>query len=133
MIIFYNKKTGDVIGTVEGRVHDDDTVNNAFVCPSNMDTKDIGKYIVPFKEKTKMVEENIEELRVTNKKTGKVEKVVIGKKMVKKSAGLMPDGVFADHILKFEDGTDSVYKYKLILDGSGAISSISRKNSNTVQ
>jgi len=51
MIIFYNKKTGDIIGIVDGRLHTDGVMENLLITPQGVDKKDIGKYIVPLEIK----------------------------------------------------------------------------------
>ena len=53
MILFYNKINGEIIGTLEGRVHSTQEVKNAWIQPDNIDKKDIGKYVVPYKKKYK--------------------------------------------------------------------------------
>ena len=45
MIIFYNKKSGDIFGVIEGRVHDNTGLT---IKPKDIPEEDIGKYIVPF-------------------------------------------------------------------------------------
>jgi len=115
MIIIYNKRTGDIIGTVEGRVHDPDTLEKSWIQPSNIEKKDIGKYIVLFKTKYKIVEQPKTETRVVDKKTMKVEKVKVGTEMVKQSMGMEPDVPFASLILDFESGKKRIYDYKVKL------------------
>lgn len=48
MIIFYNRKTGEVIGAVEGRWHDEHTTNSIMIYPEGVDPSDIVKEIVEF-------------------------------------------------------------------------------------
>lgn len=115
MIIFYVKKTKEIIGTIDGRIHDEHQLKKMFITSSGIPKKDIGKYVVPFKIKYKTVEEPITEMRVVDKKTMKVENVVVGKKKVKRGAGMKPDVPFAKLILDMESGKKSIYDYKIKL------------------
>ena len=115
MIIFYNKKTSDIIGRIDGRVHDKHTLENAFITNDSIDDKDVGKYVVPFKTKYKMVEQPKTEMRVVDKKTMRVEKVVVGREKVKKGTGMTPDVSFANLILDFGSGKKNIYNYKVNL------------------
>lgn len=45
MIIFYNKRTGAVIGTVEGWLHDD-AARAMTMLPQGMTPDEVGKYII---------------------------------------------------------------------------------------
>lgn len=49
MIIFYNKKTKEIIGVINGRVHDKHTLEKTWVG----DKKETERYIVPLKPKVK--------------------------------------------------------------------------------
>jgi len=121
MIIFYNKKTGCVIGTVDGRVHDDHTLKHAFIKPSGVKKSDIGKYVVPFEPNIVEEEVPIKELRVVDKKTGRVAEVVIGKETKKVTKGLKPSGCIKHLITAFENGKDNIYRYKVQLDEKGKL------------
>jgi hypothetical protein len=96
MILFYNKKTGEIIGEIEGRVHDPLVVRGAKISVSGTDDKDIGKYIVPTKPR---------------KQKGRI-------------VELVPDVPFTDKILLFEQDKSEIYKHKLALDKSGQIKGI---------
>ncbi len=113
MIIFYNKKTGDIIGTIDGRVHDEHTLKHGFISVSNIPTEDIIKYVVPFKPNEVEVEENIEELRVVDKNTGMVEKVITGTRKVKQVHGLIPDVPFKDLVYDLENRKKHITDYKV--------------------
>ena len=116
MIIFYEKKTREIFGVISGRVHSKDEIEKVSILGSNMKKEDVGKYVVPFKTKYKMVEQPKTEMRVVNKKTMRVEKVVIGKERVKVGAGMIPDVPSANLISNFESGKKSPYDYKVKLD-----------------
>lgn len=126
MIIFYLKSTGDIIGTVNGRVHDENQIKNVMIKPSNIDESEIGKYVVPFKTIFKEAEEPITELRVVNKKTMLVKEVVVGKQKVKRGAGMTPDVPFADLILDFESGKKEIYDYQVRLK-NGIVARFTKK------
>ena len=113
MIIFYDKRTGDIFGTIGGRVHDKDEVEKLFIKPSNLSKKDIGRFVVPFKTKYKVEEVPVTEFRVVDKKTMRVEEVVVGKKKVRVGAGMAPAIKQADLILRFETGEESIFDYRL--------------------
>lgn len=114
MIFFYNKKTGEIFGSVMGRVHPQEVIDNVFIHPSDMYRKDIGKYIIPYKPIKKTITEQIKELRVVDQKTGKVEEVVIGSRKKEISDGLEPDVPFKDLIYAFEDMIEDAHQYKII-------------------
>ena len=120
MIIFFNKKTKEIIGTIAGRVHSEDHLK-MFIKPGNVSKDDIGKYVVPFKENFKLVEEPIVEQRVVDKKTMRVGGVIVGKRMAKKSLDMTPDVPFAKFITNFETGKDNIYNYRAKLDGGGQL------------
>ena len=113
MIIFYNKKTLEILGVVEGRVHKD--TKRFSMEFTSISKSEVGKYIVPFRIKYKEVEEPMTEMRVTDKRTMRVEQVVIGKKKVRKIVGMEPNVPFASLILDFESGKKRIYDYKVKL------------------
>lgn len=121
MIIFYLKATGEIIGTVNGRVHDKDQLKKLFIKPANIPKKDIGKYIIPFKTKYKVVEEPVYENRIINNRTLAIGRVLVGKKKVKKGAGMFVDAPFANLIYDIESGKKSIYDYRLKLKNEKVI------------
>ena len=120
MIIFYKKKTGEIFGVVGGRIHSKDEMEKIFILGSNMKKKDVGKYVVPFKTKYRIEEQPVTEMRV-NKKTMKVETVVVGKKKVKVGVGMIPNVSFANLILDFESGKKNIYDYKIKIKNNKVI------------
>ncbi len=116
MIIFYNKKTGEIIGKINGRIHSQKEIDSAMIKPSGVDLKDIGKFIAPFVPIIKIVEEPITEMRITDPKTLKVENVVIGKHKVKKTFGFRSSGKHSKFIDQFEKKSTDVFKYKVKLN-----------------
>lgn len=121
MIIFYNKETKEIFGTVDGRVHDIDQIKNAMIRPAGFPKKNVGKYVVPFKTQYRMEEQPVTEMRVVDKKTMRVKEVVVGKKKVRVGAGMKPDAPFARLILDFESGKKNIYNYKVKLDKTGEV------------
>lgn len=113
MIIFYNKKTCKVLGVIEGRVHKNP--KRFFMESTSILTEDIGKYVVPFKVKYRIEEQPRKEMRVVDKKTMRVEEVIVGKKKVKVGEGMEPDVPFAKLISDFESGKKNIYDYKIKL------------------
>ncbi len=92
MIIFYQKSTGKVIGTVEGRVHSEKEIKDSWIQPNNIDKSDIVKYVVPYKP------------RWEKQKDGK-----------KKIVELLPDGPLAKIVVNHEKGVRSILKAKIKL------------------
>ncbi len=113
MIIFYHKTTGEILGTIEGRVHSKDVLENASVKPSKIKKEDVGKYIIPYERDLVEKETPIVELRITDQKIGKVEKVIVGQKKEMVSQGLKPVGPLKDLIVQFENGKERIYDYKV--------------------
>lgn len=104
MILFYNIKTEDIFSVTLGRVHDKEILKKAWVQPSDLTKKDVGKYIVPYKPLKIKVTEEIKEMRVVNKKTMRVAEVVVGKRIVTKNKELIPNVPFSKEILEIEAG-----------------------------
>jgi len=126
MIIFYYKKTGIIFGKVDGRVHDDNTLEKVFIKPENVSKKDIGKYVVPFVPNMVEVEETVTEMRVVDKKTLRVENVIIGKRKIKKIKGMKINKPFADIIYKIEDGKENLFDYKVKLNKKGKVVNLTK-------
>ncbi len=124
MIIFFNKSNGHIYGVIQGRAHDDHVLNNVTIDPGDLSLEDQGKWVVPYKPIFKEVEEPIHEWRMVNEQTKQVVQVQTGTQKVNKPSGLYPDVSFADLIIAFEDGTKSLYDYKLILDKNGQVTDI---------
>ncbi len=112
MIIFYNKKTGAVIGVIEGRIHEKDVLEKSWIQPSNIPKEDIVKYVVPFVPIYEEVEEIVHKVILVDKKKQLYKRKTI-KKKVKRVKELVPDVSFADLIGDFEKGKKSIYNYKV--------------------
>ena len=114
MIIFFDKKTGQVYGTVEGRVHED--TKDMMIKPGHVKETQVGKYMVPFKPVYKIERVPIEKWFVKDLKTGEVEKRIVGTERRKVGDGMVPDVKFAKLILAFEAGSENIYDYRVRLD-----------------
>jgi len=124
MIIFYNKKTGDILGTVDGRVHPKEVLDNMLIKPEYVKEEDVGKYVVPMKEVFEVIEEPIMEHRVVDKEKGIVKEVEVGVNKVKKVKELLPDVSFTDILLDIEKGKDYISNYKVKLDKSKKVAGL---------
>lgn len=120
MIIFYNKKTGDIFGTIGGRVHDDDSKKMS-IHPSNVKESDVGRWETEYKQTFKTEIQPIYELRVIDKDTMRVGNVKIGEKRVKVPAGLKPAGKLAKFTKLFEEKPGELFKYGVKLDKQGKV------------
>ena len=127
MIIFFNKKTREIVGHIEGRVHPEEVIKGAKVTMTGVPDEDIGKFVVYFKSNFKIVEVPKTELRVVDKKTMRVERVVVGKKKIKRGLDMIPDVPFADIILRLEKDTNNFKDYKVKLDSKGNVIGFDKK------
>ena len=117
MIIFYDKETKNIIGTIKGRVHSEEHLNMWIG-----DKEKTDRYIVPFKPNIVEEEVDVKELRVVDKKTMRVEEVVVGKKKEKVVRGMKPAVPFANLIHDFESGKKSIHDYKVVLNKDKEVS-----------
>ena len=62
MIIFYDKKTGDIFGTIDGRVHDAKDME-CTISDSSRNEKDTGKMVIGWEENGK-IEHNLDHLEI---------------------------------------------------------------------
>lgn len=120
MIIFYNKKTGDIIGTEDGRVHSEENIKSAWIQPSNVPKEDIVKYVVPFAPVYEEVEQEVHRAILVDKKKNLYRKKTV-KEKIKRVKELAPDVPFADDIYAFEKGTKKILKHKVKLDNNGKV------------
>lgn len=67
MIIFYNKKTGDIFGTIDGRVHPESQLN-MYAKREQETEEEVGKYIIgAIKNKEKTIEYNMDKMDLLKK------------------------------------------------------------------
>lgn len=107
MIIFYNKKSGEIYGSISGRVHDDNVVNNALIAPSEVAKEDVGRYIVSYKQKVKTIKLPMYK-NVVNPKTLEVVKIKVGEKESQVGDGLEIDDKLKPFIEKLENNQTSI-------------------------
>jgi hypothetical protein len=64
MVIFYDKKTGEIYATIDGRVHDEKTIE-CTITDSTRKEKDIGKMVIGWEEKGKeKIEHNLDHFEI---------------------------------------------------------------------
>lgn len=104
MIIFYNKNNGEVIGTIEGRMHDEAQLNVSMGV-TGVDSKDIQKIVCQWvvgklfdSQKNEITKEKADELR-KKKKDVFVE--------------FEPDHKQKELFIEFDKKPTEVYKYKV--------------------
>lgn len=131
MIIFYNKKTGDIFGTIDGRVHDEDTLQNRMIKPGDIPEEDIAKYIVSYKPLTR-IEKRMQYKQVVNPDTLEVEQVEAGEIEVEVGAGLEMDDKFKEFFSKVESGELSIYRHKFDVNEAGEVVGITEKPVETI-
>ena len=127
MIIFYNKKTGDIIATINGRMHDDHTLNNVEIRPKSVPPEDIGKYVAPLERVKEEVEVPITEMRVVDRKSMRVEKVVTGKKKIERVKELRLGGGLGRQMRRFEAGKDRIRDFRFTLNKDGEPTGFERR------
>ncbi len=79
MILFYNKKTGNVFATVDGRVHDEKQMK--MIISDGTPKKDIGKFVIGWEETKESKEVEIEKENFVKQKNGLYKKVKTKKKI----------------------------------------------------
>lgn len=126
MILFFNKKTKEIIGHIDGRIHPID-VQKTKLSMTGVPQKDIVKFVVPFKPNYKIIEIDKTEVRVVDQKTMRIEKVVVGKEKVRKQTGMTPDVPFADIITLFEGNIDNIRNFKVKLNNKGELIGFDKK------
>lgn len=121
MIIFFNRKSGEIYGTLNGRVHTEKELNEFMVRPENVPIEDVGKFIAEFETIYKEVVEPVMGFKLIDKKNEIYDQVQIGTKKVKKGDGMIPTGKFASKVTLFEDKPDELFKYKIKVDKKGEL------------
>ncbi len=114
MIIFYNKQSGYIYGTVDGRVHGESI---GLIHPSNVSGDAVGSYQVSFKPVTRKVVRPITKMMV-DPKTLEVNTYKVGEEEIDEPNGLEMDDKFKDFFNEIENGTKRIYNYKFeVKDG----------------
>jgi hypothetical protein len=110
MIVFYNLKTGEIYGTIDGRVHNEQQMSGV-IRPSNVKDKEVGKYVVSYKPITRKVVKPIYKL-MADPKTNEVNNVKVGEQEVEEPAGLQIDDKLSEFFNDVENGKKKIYQYK---------------------
>ena len=121
MIIFYDKRTGEIYGTVNGRVHTQDQIDKLLIRPSEVDEKFIGKFIPLIEPIFEEIEVPIKEQRVVDQQSGRVETVIIGVEKRKIGRGCEFKGKHGILFTEIDAGRDSITRYKIRLNGNGEV------------
>lgn len=125
MILFYNKKTGDIFGSIMGRIHPQEIIDNAFIQPSDIDKMNIGRYVVPYRPVKKVTRQPIKEMRVVDN-SGLVKEIEIGYRNIEVTEGVEPDVPFKDLICAFENITEDAHQYRIV-EENGQVKNIVKK------
>lgn len=131
MIILFSKITGEIFGTVDGRVHDQAQIDSAMIKPDNVPVDEVGKYIVSYKPLTK-VEKRMQYKQVLNPDTLEVEQVEAGEVEVEVGAGLELDDQFKELFEKVESGQVAIQRYQMIVNDKGEVQDIVEKPAEPV-
>jgi hypothetical protein len=113
MIIFYHKDTGQIFGTINGRVDETGRATQTLIKPSDVPNEVVGRYVVEYKPNRKMVKIPKFEVVV---KDGEAVKKVVGYKKTKQVVGLISYGENADFLEKVQRGEVNIFDY-IIKDG----------------
>lgn len=128
MIIFFDKLSKRIIGTIEGRLHNDHVLNNVSMSSSDVPAEQVDKYVVPYEPITEIIEEPIQELRVLDA-TGKIGTVVTGKKQVERVKEYEPKVPFKEKIKEFETGKEHTTDYDVVTDDDGKVIGFKKRQS----
>lgn len=113
MIIFYRKSTGEVFGTVDGRIHPEDVRNGISIKPDDVPEDDIGKYEVAYEPVFEEVEDD-------------------KGKMVRRVKELQP-AELKDEMLAVEKGEERILGKRLEFDGRGKLKAIAKPDTDVLQ
>lgn len=114
MIIFYKKDSGQIFSVIEGRIHTNP--EKLVVQVSGVESENIGKFIIPYKQKFKEIKVPKYKLFLIDKKTGEVERRQVGTEKQNVPDGLEPNVDFSQLVLDFESKKEDIYNYKVTFD-----------------
>ena len=114
MIIFYEKKTGKIKGTIDGRIHSPEHLKMWIGSKEEND-----RLIVNWKPIKKKVMVPVKELRVID--GNKIKEVVVGEKEEEQLVEWVPDCKFPEIIKKIDMGTENLKDYKVKLNKFGKV------------
>ena len=116
MIIFYNKITGQIYSTINGRAHDEHTLNSVKIKPSDVAEEEIGKFVVPYETIFVRKEEPHFEMIADPENPSRLVRTEIGTDITEVPGGMKISGPMAEILSMFEDGTEDIYQYKVELN-----------------
>lgn len=114
MIIFFNKKTGNIFGTIDGIVHSTQQ-RSGLIKPSGVNEDEIGSYVVSYKPVTKKVIRPITKM-VVDPSTLEVKTIKAGEKEVDEPNGFVMTDPLKEFFTKVSDGVESLYNYRFIVE-----------------
>jgi len=116
MIIFYQKSTGNIVGTIDGRVHTPEQ-QIMTIAPENIPKEDIGKYEVPTTPRKEMRETPVYEFKQKPGSTSSFVRVMTGTRMEEQVVELLPTGPLGELVRQVETGAARIYEHKILHDG----------------
>lgn len=115
MIIFYNNKNGEIYGMIEGRVHDQATIDKNSIRPANVNEEDISKYVVSFTTLTRKVKK-ARYANFVNPKTLEIQQKQVGEVEVEVGVGMEMTDKFSKVLTNVENGKDRINRYKFVIN-----------------
>lgn len=131
MIILFSKITGEIFGTIDGRVHDQEQIDKAMIKPEGVEESEVGRYVVSYKTLTRKVKQ-MQYKQMLNPDTLEVEQVEAGEIEVEEGAGLEMDDKFKEFFSKVEAGELSVYNHKFTVNEAGEVAGVVEKLIETI-
>lgn len=129
MIIFFDIRTGNIFGTVDGRTHDEKFVDLILMSSSNIPIDKVGKFVVPTKPIEEKIIVPIKESFADVNDDFKVKEVVVGTKEEIRIRELAFDVPFAGKLYLHEDPIDplNLINCRVILDKENKVIDIVEK------
>ena len=126
MIIFYDTRDRKIIGTIDGRVHDDEFTQKAMISSTTTPEEFVGKIVVPTKPLTEIVEVPVIEQFANPENGFKIEERQIGIQQVERVVELGFDVPYRESLERHEDPTDplQLVKCEVVTDETGNVIAI---------
>jgi len=119
MILFYNKKTGNIFGVISGRVHDQAQMN--MFIGNGSPAEDIGKYIIGWGTNDEVEDYEVEVDKMVNVGKGFFKKIKT-KEILKRNKMIPHNSDKFDILQKFEDETpENPMDYKIDISTNNLI------------
>lgn len=119
MIVFYNKTSGAIYGTIAGRVHPAHH-DNMIIKPGNIPVEQVGIYKVKYERRYEVVEKKRHVLKI-DPATMQINRVEVGTQKIKRSTGLHIADTLKDFFTGIEDGTLKIHDYKFVINKKGRV------------